>query len=1352
MSWDSYKTENLETDAYEHLHKNRRNKIQKSQYDALQKIEKQKFAIDKLQSDEFQTVLKRFYAGGLSDINNKVTGGKSIKDYSKSEMIEKFYQDRIWSEYNTAGVSVDVSMVLGKDDAQYKSDWAEITQTYADLPYFGKGTIGFSKWIKDFAPALASDPLNLFSFGTAGVITREAIKTPLKGLAKKEFQKQAAKAAAIDVAKKEAIAGAAIGAGLDMMQQSAEIDTNLTDDYNVTRTLIAGAAGGVGQGIVGGGLGYWSAKGKAGKFYDKGDGFKGDYDRDFGAAGSKADTTYSGRTGKLVEHPPENSKLKRPVKTKNKPDESLTIEEKVNEVKRKTPIINLNKIDSDPKLSPTVRVIVDAVNNLKKEGKVRLTERSGLLQKIVLKANNLLKDKKASKKLQEELVSLAENAPEFAEKILAGRYNLINKSKEIVELRKISNEAVTLKEKLVVAEKLFNALKENSVLLQNHIESVQGVSDALNQQKITVGVTEADRLRMETDFLINAELPKLLARIEKMSPEDKIKAIDAISSVTGNDEQMRKVINNANRKSKDKRITLWEAINEYTTANLLGDPTTHEINILSSGIRFQANYIENFLASLQSLKRGERDLAASQFKMASDLMSSQFSFFSIAFKKARLAWKANRTVGDVIEQRFDSRRVHNMNEYFKQLKESDNVYKQAAGYVGSPIGRLAFLTIKGLGAGDTFTKNIFQRAARVANVNQRMRTFYPQLWKKRKGKLTDIVKTQDEIISVKENLRFEKAQDVPNEKTIAKLNDSLINLEQKKINQTPFEQKWSELYYQYEDEFGNFRATKDFNANEIQDLDMLTKSVAHDPTYVAQVSSFTQKLESPMLDANQFYPNQQQSEGNLGQLVLDLANNNPLLRVATGLHFVKTPVNLFKYAWQTTPLANKLNYEFRTLLNASDPIVRQKAESIQNFGRIAYGMAAYMALNGNITDWREKDPKHRFAYKYEDDNGDTQYVSLTRLFPLSIPFLTTAAIKGSLEEGSNLWNDSQYNLEQEKMLDYFKHISGSGFALWANLFASQLMTQDFFEMMSIFSEGVNDSNKGLLNLEKLKKQSDRTLSKFIPLATTWRWTNKVLGEAEVEVNGLMDSLIKSSPYELAKLVNEDLLGGKMEYLNYGDALAPKSDPLGNPYPKQKGLLLGDFQDILPTTNHWSSSMVDKNNVKINLSQKAKNKLAETNIVWNKPAFILDSPTLKNLNMKKYEAIKIPTNVDGIEFSNPNKEKQFKLHQGATLYEAMRVAKSKIILGEMTLNERIADELENPKSEFNTRYQDNEMYKGKYEGADYLLKIIRDYEEVARDYVKQHVVFKLNGSNTTFNQKMAELEQEEILRDEKLRNQ
>ena len=61
-------------------------------------------------------------------------------------------------------------------------------------------------------------------------------------------------------------------------------------------------------------------------------------------------------------------------------------------------------------------------------------------------------------------------------------------------------------------------------------------------------------------------------------------------------------------------------------------------------------------------------------------------------------------------------------------------------------------------------------------------------------------------------------------------------------------------------------------------------------------NSFTQNLRSPLLEANQFFPDQKQSASNLGQLVLDLANKYPLMRVVYRIAFCKnTNVSLFKY-------------------------------------------------------------------------------------------------------------------------------------------------------------------------------------------------------------------------------------------------------------------------------------------------------------------------------------------------------------------------------------------------------------------------------------------------------------------------
>ena len=87
---DSYTSSTLSTDdndKYKHLQKNRRTRIEKQQYDNMKRIEKQDLALKKLQSDEFEIVLRRYYEGGVSDANNKFTNGKAVKDFTKQELI-----------------------------------------------------------------------------------------------------------------------------------------------------------------------------------------------------------------------------------------------------------------------------------------------------------------------------------------------------------------------------------------------------------------------------------------------------------------------------------------------------------------------------------------------------------------------------------------------------------------------------------------------------------------------------------------------------------------------------------------------------------------------------------------------------------------------------------------------------------------------------------------------------------------------------------------------------------------------------------------------------------------------------------------------------------------------------------------------------------------------------------------------------------------------------------------------------------------------------------------------------------------------------------------------------------------
>ena len=60
-------------------------------------------------------------------------------------------------------------------------------------------------------------------------------------------------------------------------------------------------------------------------------------------------------------------------------------------------------------------------------------------------------------------------------------------------------------------------------------------------------MTDADKLRMDADIAITKEMPDILARIEKMSPEEQVKAINQFAELSSNDELLRKFIRKYNR-------------------------------------------------------------------------------------------------------------------------------------------------------------------------------------------------------------------------------------------------------------------------------------------------------------------------------------------------------------------------------------------------------------------------------------------------------------------------------------------------------------------------------------------------------------------------------------------------------------------------------------------------------------------------------------------------------------------------------------------------------------------------------------------------------------------------------------
>ena len=169
-------------------------------------------------------------------------------------------------------------------------------------------------------------------------------------------------------------------------------------------------------------------------------------------------------------------------------------------------------------------------------------------------------------------------------------------------------------------------------------------------------------------------------------------------------------------------------------------------------------------------------------------------------------------------------------------------------------------------------------------------------------------------------------------------------------------------------------------------------------------------------------------------------------------------------------------------------------------------------------------------------------------------------------------------------------------------------------------------------------------------------------------------------------------------------------------------------------------MVDSKGNKITLSARALNILQGSSIAWERPAFTFDVGLGKRQNMKDIKLVQIKEvynkSKNGLYLHYPtgDNKKTLTFHEGATMYEALQEVKGHIRLHDgMTLNERFQYELENPNSTYNTYYARNRMIAGKYEGNDYLLSVIRDYERVAKDYVMLNAFIEIDGKVFTGNE-------------------
>ena len=1316
----------------------RRSQAELKKYREMKELEKNQEALTRIQTDEFHDVLKRYYKSRPKIIEGAIY---NFDKMSKKELLHYFYNDRTWRNNNTAALSRDV-YDLGSGSDQDLQDWALIHQTYVDLPNFWDDpNRTFWQWSKDFIPAFLADPINLVGWGVGGVAARQAIKESVKlgtkQLTKKELTKLAVKKGMVQGAKYEAVIGTGVSAGFDALQQSNEVTAGLADEYNFKRTMLAGGIGLVAGGTLGAGFGAFGSKRAMGKYLKNVDGEVVDI-KQLGQTidgkqimSSKIDDGYivdkNGKVKKVKGKKDKNINKSKTVELK--PDETPFINKRQKVITRQNDdFFNANTIKGKNLVQSLRELFKKVLNKKDKDFRLERRDIKDVLSHIEKKAKI-----KISNNTKTQILNEADAMNQIGTDIGANWVALrILQVKEINHLRltqELADSATTGLEKKAALKNLETAWNR-WVKVSTELDKMRtNVSDNLQAGKIIVDQDQASKLITKYTVAVRKLLDDAKAKGTPVEARIKMQR-NLLRNIT-NENRMAKIIQKVDMSTVEGRATFGDWLNEYTTANLLFDATTHMINVLSGMVKFQWGIIQDFGRATMMMPK-HRKMAVAQMRMANDMFIGQFQFFWFALKKAGVSFRQGRALGDQLQHKLEAKKWRAMDTYNNQLKGEAGLKADIFGSKPmSWLGKLVYNSYRALQAGDTFMKQAFNRATRAAHVNHRMRVNRPDLWANKKGwtpkvsavKEDQIVKHLDELI------RWEKGKDKINTKLIQKYERRKKSLLEKvaERDKDAFTAEWKKLFNQYEDEFGNYRAISEMSEGITENFDDLSKSIIFDPQYRAREATFTNSLRSDLVP-NAVDPLTKANDGFAGVL-LRAANNHPILRVMAGLHFLKVPAHLNRWAWWHTPFLNKAHFQFRAMLNSPDPIIRSHAKSIQATSVGLFGIASTLAMMGRLHGGLHPDSSKKNSIQLTI-NGEEKYIQFTRLYPLSIPFMMMASFSDMIRGLPNIWNDTEHQKANQKFGELATYLGKSSAALLSNVFSSNLMTSEMFTKMETLFDGTMGYSEA--STDNWASEFSRTwlkdLSKIVPVATGWRWSNKELADADAELRDVMEKIRFSTPIELLKLLGIDL-----------HTFQPKRDPNGNILPKVEGVgVLGitNIDTPFKVSSMWTDSIIK--------TDAGRELFESLGIVYKPPMGTVTVNKIKIGDMKKekvksyvdYNSKKVINDGDFILDSNGkamidnNGKKRVFKSDSQTFYDLVMEVKSTMSIGGLTLNERLAEMFDNPNSEFqkSIRWQKDNTGKFIYDGANVdgknpdaqrVLDIIRQYEQAAKKWVQYY---------------------------------
>jgi hypothetical protein len=1068
----------------------------------LNKAGDEYLALEELKTEKFINTARDFY--------NYREETDEYTSMNAADILEKFYDDRTWGNYNTVSMGADVLFTGGEENKERLAQFAYIQQTYARLPSFWNDpNRSFGSWLSDAGAAMVADPVNLIGLGVGRVAAKEAfsltLKEQLKGKMAKEVEekiihqitREANEEAFGRAVKKGAVYEGAIGGAIvgaqDALLQHSAIYSNAQEEYNLGQTAVSTLAGGAFGTMFGAAGSAFSFKLTSKQMNNTAIKQLKDL-HDYGIEGTSGRPLFND----LLEVKPENQlyknlsvKEKKDLEIKRKSD--LDLEGDVGDIitrlrdpnvtgtgKPPEETFNYDRIDG-VETSKFIQATTRQLKEQLEEDKISLNEMRQIAYKMGLNPDKVLKRGR----------KIAENRELFAE-LISLRELMVKEATDISILgNKLNRLDITPEEEKLIIDELSKRQTFFDELVIVNKDAQRNVARGTTSGRVTAEAARAAELKVMPE-------DPVMKKLKQENPKEFYKRI----ALLDDDKQIIQGLQSV------KDFNSWDLAAEHVNNNLLSSPDTHILNI-TSGLTQTFWKPAVMLLRSANLSISDRQRSASIARESVNTFIQQLVYTKTALREMMNAFKAGRPILDKRQLKVDNNITQgNLQRWMNATAETFTSPLGAFGRglqkgIIEPATYLMTTPLRVLSTGDEFMKQMMFRGRMAAQIHEL------------------ILKNHPEIAT-----------------------GSVAPIRQKAEYKAKFE------------EYQNLYIDKDGSAIDVNDLTPAQQSQLrtedtkelNTPLRFAQEGTYTQTAAvDDVLTGKPATPN-------ITQGVLDITSKNSgkWMRVM-GLHFINTPSNLIRWNMQHLPLVGRFQLEMRQLLrmkdgslfnpikhnikDAVDPEAAAEAMARIQAGYMIWGVAVMAAMQGKVTgggsrDYRVNEEKTKTTgwLQYASRGDDGSYVQFNRLDPLATPFAMAADITEMMEDFYGVNPDIPNEIETQ-----WTELSMGAVATIVRNMSSKFYTQNIIESANM-----------LLSDDALRMRAPdrvfgsivaRGIYKFTPLSGSLRYANRVGDEFQTDLYDFTDRMKRLDPTGNAGVM-------------------PARDMFGNKVPRNKGWLFG----------------------------------------------------------------------------------------------------------------------------------------------------------------------------------------------------